>query len=212
MKQKIVLADDHQLLLEGIKTIIEEIEDTEVIATVNSGSALLGLLADQRVSLVILDLNMPGHDGLKCLHKIKRLYSSTKVLVLTSYDQPELIQQVKDLEAEGYMTKNASSAELKEAISCVLEGKKCYPSQDKRSEAPARSAYFVDDFQKKFHLTKREVEIIGLVCREMSSKEIAAALFLSEFTVNTHRKNILRKLDIKNVAGLVNFAKENGLL
>jgi DNA-binding NarL/FixJ family response regulator len=212
MKQKIVLADDHQLLLEGIKTVVEEIDDAEIIATVNSGTELLNFLHNHRADLVLLDLNMPGHDGLKCLHIIKQLYPSTKVLVLTSYDQPEPVDQVKKLNGNGYLVKNSSSLQLKEAVRTVLEGNTYYSQPEKAQKQLNGTSYFIDDFLKKFQLTKREVDIIRLVCSELSSKQIAAELFLSEFTVNTHRKNIFRKLNIKNVAGLVNFAKENGLL
>lgn len=210
MKQKIVLADDHQLLAEGIKPIIEEIENTEIIHIANSGTELLSFLNRNSADLVILDLNIPGQDGLKCLGIIKRHYPSVKVLVLTSYNQAELISEVKKLQADGYMVKSSSSSELKEGITKVLNGSICFPEPVKEQVVNGAS-YYIDDFLKKFHLTKREVDIIRLICREMSSKQIAAALFLSEFTVNTHRKNIFRKLDVKNVAGLMNFAKENGL-
>jgi DNA-binding NarL/FixJ family response regulator len=212
MKQKIVLADDHQLLLEGIKTIIEEIEDTEIIGTANSGTDLLNFLDRHKANLVILDLNMPGKDGLKCLGIIKQLYPTTKVLVLSSYDQPELIEQARELKAEGYLVKSSSSLELKEAVIKVLDGELFFPVPQKQKKQEQESSYYMDDFVRKFQLTKREVDIVRLICNEMSSKQIAAALFLSEFTVNTHRKNIFRKLNIKNVAGLVNFAQENKLL
>jgi DNA-binding NarL/FixJ family response regulator len=212
MKQKIVLADDHQLLLEGIKTIVEEIENVEIIGTVNSGTALLTFLNQHKAHLVILDLNMPGKDGLKCLGIIKQLYPSIKVLVLSSYDQPELIEQARDLKAEGYLVKSSSSLELKEAVLNVLDGDTHYPDFQKQKKQELETSYFIDDFVRKFQITKREIDIIRLVCKEMSSKQIAAELFLSEFTVNTHRKNIFRKLNIKNVAGLVNFAQENKLL
>jgi DNA-binding NarL/FixJ family response regulator len=212
MKQKIVLADDHQLLLEGIKTIVEEIENVEITGTVNSGTALLHFLNQHKAHLVILDLNMPGKDGLKCLGIIKQLYPSIKVLVLSSYDQPELIEQARDLKAEGYLVKSSSSLELKEAVLNVLDGDTHYPDFQKQKKQEQETSYFIDDFVRKFQITKREIDIIRLVCKEMSSKQIAAELFLSEFTVNTHRKNIFRKLNIKNVAGLVNFAQENKLL
>lgn len=210
MKKKIILADDHQLLIEGIRAIINETENWEVSAELNSGTDLLNFLSRNPADLVILDLNMPGQDGLKSLNYIKQSYPNTKVLILTSYGQPELIEQVKKMNADGFLIKNSSSAELKEAITAVLNDVSFFPS--KKQEQTIHASYFVDDFLKKYQLTKREVDIIKLVCKEMSSKQIAAELFLSEFTVNTHRKNIFRKLDVKNVAGLVNFATENGVL
>jgi DNA-binding NarL/FixJ family response regulator len=210
MRKRVMLADDHQLLLEGIRTIIEDIGEADIVATANNGTELLGLLSKDKADLVILDLNMPGQDGLKCLSTIKRIYASVKVLVLTSYNQPELVEKVKELGADGYVIKNAAVTELKEAVQRILEGGTFFP-QVNNILLPSGS-YFFDPFLKKFQLTKREVDIIRLICSELSTKQIAAQLFLSEFTVNTHRKNIFRKLNVKNVAGLMNFAKENQLV
>jgi DNA-binding NarL/FixJ family response regulator len=209
MNQKIVLADDHQLLIEGVKIIIKEIENVEIIAEVNNSSDLLHFLSTSSADLVILDLNIPGKDGLKCLSIIKQRYPQIKVLILTSYNQPELIKEVKLMKADGFIVKNSSSSELKSAITQVLNGEKFFAKEKEQDEVS--SLYFVDDFLKKYQLTKREVDIIKLVCSGMTSKEIAGNLFLSEFTVNTHRKNIFRKLNVQNIAGLMNFAKENGL-
>lgn len=211
MKRQVVLADDHQLLIDGIRAVIDEIENTRVAATVNSGTELLHYLERHQADLVILDLNMPGQDGLKCLHIIKQLYPSTKVLVLTSYNQPELIDDVRKRKADGYLVKNASSSLLKEVVSAILDGQEYYPPKEVAKPLPESSPFF-DEFLKKYQLTRREVDIIRLVCSEMSSKQIAAELYLSEFTVTTHRKNIFRKLDVKNVAGLVNFAREHQLI
>ncbi len=211
MRRQVVLADDHQLLAEGIKTIIEEIEEVTITSTVHNGTDLLNFLDKNTADLVILDLNMPGMDGLKCLDIIKQLYPATKVLILTSYNQPEIIEEVKKLQADGFIVKQSSAAQLKEAVIKVLEGNKYFPATPVAGTID-KSSFFFDDFLKKFQLTKREVDIIRLICKEMSSKEIAAELFLSEFTVTTHRKNIFRKLNVKNVAGLMNFAKENNLV
>ena len=210
MKIRVALADDHQLLLEGVKTILEKIEHIEIAATFNRGSDLLHYLDKNRVELVLLDLNMPGQDGLKCLGIIKKLYPLVKVLVLSSYDQPELIGEVKKMNGDGYVVKNAGEGELSEAINNIISGQTYFP--EKQTAVTHEESYFFDAFLKKFQLTRREVDIIRLVCAEMSTKQIAAALFLSEFTVNTHRKNIFKKLGVKNVAGLMNFAKENQLV
>lgn len=211
MKRQVVLADDHQLLIDGIKAVVEEIENTTVATTVNSGTELLNYLDRHKADLVILDLNMPGQDGLKCLHIIKQLYPSTKVLVLTSYNQPELMDEARKRKADGYLVKNTSSALLKDVVNAILNGQEYFPPKD-TVKPLAESSPFFDEFLRKYQLTKREVDIIRLICREMSSKQIAAELFLSEFTVTTHRKNIFRKLDIKNVAGLINFAREHELI
>ena len=208
---KIILADDHQFLLEGIMTVLKEMPAVQVVAAVNNGHELMEILAKQQPDLVIFDLNMPGYDGLQCLQKIKKGYPHIKTLVLTNYSQPELIEEVNQKQADGYLVKNSTAAELKEAIENILAGKKHFPVTHEINSLPG-NAYFFDDFLKKYQLTKREVGIIRMICQEMSSKEIAENLFLSELTVTTHRRNILRKLEVKNVAGLVNFAKQYSLL
>jgi DNA-binding NarL/FixJ family response regulator len=211
MTNKIVLADDHQFLLEGIMTVLKELPSLEIVAAVNNGVDLIAAVAKHTPQLVILDLNMPGYDGLQCLQKIKTDAPLIKVLVLTNYNQPELVDEVRKMRADGFLVKNSSAALLKEAIGMILSGQEYFPDAAELKTVPDDS-YFFDDFLKKYQLTKREVGIIRMVCKEMSSKQIADHLFLSELTVNTHRRNILRKLEIKNVAGLINFAKENLLL
>lgn len=208
---KIILADDHQLFIEGVRTVLEELKDVEIIATVNNGVELMELFRKSETDLVMLDLNMPKLDGLKCLREIKAVRPQTKVLVLTNYSQPELIEEVKQLKADGFLIKNSTASELRDTVARIISGEKIFAETSKTSVLDEGS-YFFDDFLKKFKLTRREVDIIRLVCQEYSSKQIAATLHLSEFTVNTHRKNIQRKLNVKNVAGLVAFAKEHHLV
>lgn len=211
MIYKIVLADDHQFLLEGIQAVLKGMPEVEIVATAQNGYELMDVVAQHKPALVVLDLNMPGYDGLQCLQKIKTDHTGIKVLVLTNYNQPELVEEVKKMQADGYLLKNSSAIQLKTAIKEIIDGKKHFPAANELKTVPDDS-YFFDDFLKKYQLTKREVEIIRMICREMSTKEIAASLFLSELTINTHRRNILRKLEVKNVAGLINFAKHNQLL
>ena len=208
---KIILADDHQLFIEGVRSVIEEIKDVEIITTVNNGAELMEAFRTHHADLVMLDLNMPKLDGLKCLKEIKSERPVTKVLVLTNYSQPELVEEVRQLKADGFLIKNSTASELKESVTKIIAGEKVF-AQSSKSAVLDEGSYFFDDFLKKFKLTRREVDIIRLVCREFSSKQIAATLHLSEFTVNTHRKNIQRKLNVKNVAGLVSFAREHHLV
>lgn len=211
IKNKIIIADDHRFLLDGIITVLKTMPDVEIVATAQNGFELMDAVAKEKPSLVILDLNMPGYNGLQCLQKIKASYPGVKVMVLTNYNQPTLVEEVKKMKADGYLIKNSSATGLKEAVVKILSGEKHFPDISALRKLPDDS-YFFDDFLKKFQLTKREVDIIRLICEEMSTKEIASKLFLSELTINTHRRNILRKLEIKNVAGLMNFAKQHQLL
>lgn len=210
MPVRLLIADDHQLLIDGLIAVLQENPAWEILEPVNNGRALLGRLAETRVDFVLLDLNMPQIDGVRALQTIKREFPHVKVLVLTNYNQPQLLAEVKKLGGDGYLLKNAPATELKTAINAILDGG-TYFEELIPSQAPL-PAYFLDEFMKKYHLTKREVEIIRMVGSELTSKEIGNELCISELTVNTHRKNILRKLECKNTAGLLNFAKQHGIL
>jgi DNA-binding NarL/FixJ family response regulator len=132
----------------------------------------------------------------------------TDVLVFTNYNQSRLIQDARDLGARGYLLKNSPSHVLKEAIATVAAGGTWFGEV---KEAADTKGLFVDDFMKKYQITMREVEILRLIARGRTSRQISQELYLSEFTVNAHRRNICRKLEIYTPVGLVNFAREQGL-
>jgi len=201
---KIIIADDHHLLVQGLVAVLHEMNNIEVVATVTNGKEVVEKVTFYQPHLVVLDLNMPGNDGINCLRIIKSLRLPVKVLVLTNYNQPELIDHVKKMGAEGFMTKNTTSAELKEVISKILLGGKHFPEEALVSGGEEPS-FFMDGFLKKHQLTRREVAIIKMICKEMSSKDIANALFLSELTVKTHRRNIMKK-----PLSLTNMMPEHG--
>ncbi len=207
---RILIADDHQLLTDGLVAMLKENPGWEIQEPVNNGRALLEKLAGSRADVVVLDLNMPLLDGIRTLEILRAQYPSVKVLVLTNYNQPQLLAEVRKLGANGYLLKNAPASVLKTAITTIAAGGEWFEElQPQESQLPP---YFLDEFMKKYQLTKREVEIIRMVGSELTSREIGTQLSISEFTVNTHRKNIMRKLALKNIAGLLNFAKEHGLL
>jgi DNA-binding NarL/FixJ family response regulator len=206
---KLIIADDHPLLIEGLISILSEVKDLEILEPVNNGNQLISSLTLIPADIVLLDLNMPKLDGIKTLPILRRDFPDLKVIVLTNYDQPQLIEEVKKIGAHGYLLKNSPSTILKNAIARVLNGEFCF--DDKFLPAKENSPYFIDDFMKKYQLTRREVEIIKMIAKEFTSKEIGESLFISEFTVSTHRRNIMKKLNSKNVAGLLKFARQHGL-
>lgn len=209
-KNRIILADDHQFMLEGVQSILKEEASLDIVATAQNGHQLIDAVIREKPDLVVLDLNMPGYDGLQCLKKIKLGFPLVKVLVLSNYSQPDLINKIKKMQADGYLSKNSSANELRNAIGTVLSGG-CYFQHTEETPVVQEDSHYFDEFLKKYQLTKREVGILRLVCEGMTTKEIASTLFLSELTVNTHRRNILKKLGVKNVAGLVNFAKQHNI-
>jgi len=205
---KIFIADDHQILIDGIISFFNELDGFEVIGSANDGLNLLQEIATKTPDIILLDLNMPKLDGISTLKKLRESYPNIKVIILSNYNQSQLIKETKALGANGYVLKNGSKSDLLTAIEAAHNGKYHFPEE---KVVPETKTYFTDEFLKKHHLTKREIEIIKLVCQELSSKEIGEKLFIAEFTVTTHRRNILGKLNLKNTPALINFAKENGI-
>ncbi|HSZ87648.1 MAG TPA: response regulator transcription factor [Puia sp.] len=209
MALKLVIADDHPLLVDGLKQVLEEIKNVEVVATAGNGFELINVLRKTSVDMVLLDLQMPKIDGIDSLKILKKDFPKLKIVVFTNYGQLKLIKEIKSLGANGYLLKNSTSTILKEAVNAVASGKSWY--QDLNTEVK-QSVLLTNDFMKKYQLTEREAEIIGKIAEGLTTKEIASQLYVSEFTINTHRRNICRKLNIYTPVGLLNFAKEHGLV
>jgi len=208
---KIIIADDHPLLVDGLRRVLEEMEDVEVFEPVGDGRRLLFRLRQSPVDMVLLDLQMPHLDGLETLRILQKEFPHLKVLVFTNYNQPKLLREARNLGARGYLSKSCTSQELKEAVRTVEDGGTWFPVESPAA-ADDSPSLFVNDFMKKYQITQREVEIIRKIAQGYTTKEIGEQLYVSEFTINAHRRNICRKLDIYTPVGLVNFAKEHGLV
>ena len=208
MALKLIIADDHPVLVDGLKKVLEEIEGLSVADTVDNGRHLIARLWQTPVDMVLLDLHMPHLDGIETLKLLRTEFPRLKVLVFTNYNQPRLLREVRLLGAKGFLLKSSTSIMLKDAVRTVASGGTWFAEE---TSAPA-SEQFIDEFMKKYQVTQREVEIIRKIAEGYTTKEIGEQLFISEFTINAHRRNICRKLDIYTPVGLVNFAKEHGLV
>ncbi len=206
-----MIADDHPLLVEGLTTVLEEIRDACLLPPANNGKSLIAQLRASPADILLLDLNMPKMDGIESIKIIRKEFPQTKVIVFSSYNQPKLVAEVKALGAVGFLPKSSTSAIIKEAVVAVAAGADWFPEEG-MPEEPGRPPQLTDDFARKYQLTKREIEIIGMIASGLTTKEISRKLFLSEFTINAHRRNIARKLNIYTPVGLLNFARENGLI
>ncbi|MEO7046185.1 MAG: response regulator transcription factor [Ferruginibacter sp.] len=209
-KIKLFIADDHQILVDGLISFFQDTENIDVIGFANDGTTLLRKLFTERPDIILLDLNMPLLDGIKTLDLLKKDYSNIKILILSNYNQSQLVMEARAKGADGYILKNGSKNELMDAIESIMNGKTYFNLDELKTDKEVPKVY-TDEFMRKYMLTKREVEIIKLLCNEMNSREIGEKLFISEYTVNTHRRNILSKLDIKKTAGLINFARQNNI-
>ena len=207
--QHLIIADDHPMMIDGLIKVLDELPDIKVSGISGNGKELLSLIRKVPVDIILLDLQMPEMDGIEALKIIRKDFPRIKIIVFTNYDQPKLIRDIRAHGANGYLLKNSSSFVLKEAIRAVASGENWFKEiiPEKKEDDQ-----FVSDFSKKYQLTERETEIIIHVTSGLTTKEIASLLFLSEFTINTHRRNICRKLNVYTPIGLMNFAKAHGLV
>ncbi len=208
-KVKIYLVDDHQMLIDGLKAIISSEKDFEIV-----GECTLPLLAFEQIQLlkpdiVLTDINMPELSGVELVRKLKPRVSNTKFIALSMFGERSYIKDMLQAGVSGYILKNTGREELVKAINLVMQGHEFFSEE---VEAVIESNPVNDEKINTIHLTEREVDIIDCIAKEMTNAQIAETLFISERTVETHRKNIFRKTGIKGVIGLVKFALDKGFI
>lgn len=204
----VIMADDHAILLDGLSALVDRQEDLHVVGTASDGAGALELLAAHPdTQLLITDHSMPGMSGLELVTQVRKRYPDVKIIVLTMHDELHLYLEMEKAGVDGYVLKKDSQIELLEAIQAIrnLAG---YISPALRPVI--RKAASEPESPKT--LSRREKEILALIVKEYTNQQIAEALFISEFTVETHRKNIFRKTGANSLVGLVNFAHANGLI
>ncbi|WP_298761408.1 response regulator transcription factor [uncultured Psychroserpens sp.] len=205
---KILIVDDHQLFIDGIKSILSKSIDIETIGEANNGLEVLKLLeGGLQPDVILTDIRMPIMDGTTLTKTLSKEYPKLKVLALSMFDQTVDVIEMLEAGANGYVTKNVDKSELDLAIHTVVKGDYFF------------SANLPKDIQDWFHnesippdnqlLTKREIEILQLIVKGRTSLQMAKHLSLSKYTIDTHRKNIHKKLGIKSNTGLVNYALKN---
>ena len=201
---KILIADDHQIVLDGLKMVLSAREDFEVVGEASNGLEVLEFVSKNKVDIVVLDINMPEMDGIKCAKKIKADYPNIKVIILTMYAQKSFVEEIVKIGIDGCLLKNNTGKELSDAIARVHSGKSYYDQIQNFSK---------DDKElKEYSLSEREIEIIRKLGDGLTSSQIADALFISEHTVKTHRKNILKKLNLHSSSELIQYALNNGII
>jgi DNA-binding NarL/FixJ family response regulator len=199
----IAIADDYQLFRDGLKLLLPHEEKIQVIWTAQNGKQVLSEMQTQQPDILLLDIQMPELNGIDVLQEVAKKYPRVKVIMLSMYVEKVYIEKVFQLGAAGYLLKNAGNEELVHAIKMVYDGHKYF--------APEITQALMNN-KEEIRLTKREEEVLILIAKEMSNPDIAAKLFLSVETVNSHRKNLMRKLDVKNTAGLVKYAIQHKLI
>lgn len=209
----IFIADDHQMFVDGLKRLLQTRKEFHIVGEAYDGASALHFLQNNQVDVLILDINMPGMDGMEVTKQVHSRFPAVKVLILSMYTDATFAKTLMEQGAAGYLIKNTGKEELFEAIHCVVENGQ-YISKEVAIKSPliAENKPAREDFGKTYNLTKREGEILKLLVQGKTSPEIAESLYLATYTVDTHRKNLLRKLNVKNTAGLVRFAIVHDLM
>lgn len=215
-KIKVVIADDHQIFIEGIKSLIRDSEKVSLVGEARDGETLMQVLKLKGPDVVLMDVSMPNMNGIEATRKIRLQFPAMKILGLTMSDDADSVSEMMRAGALGYLLKTTGKAELINAISHVYRGEKYLSSEmsmkliekmfDENDKEPVVTT------PRKAEITKRELDIVRLIAQELTNVEIAKKLNNSPMTIITHRKNLLRKLGVKNTAGLVKYAVMNGLL
>ncbi|HNL85282.1 MAG TPA: response regulator transcription factor [Chitinophagales bacterium] len=210
LKVKIVLVDDHQMLIDGLKAILSQYNDIQILKTYTNGHLLVAEINELKPDLVLTDISMPVIDGYELTKEIKKINPEIQVIALSMSGDITSINKMLDAGISGYVLKNAGNEELVDAIHKVAEGKMHF--SDEVLAEMSRSANTKQTKQDKINLSDREIEILKLISLEHNNAEIADLLFISERTVETHRKNMMRKTNSKTMIGLLRTAMEHKLI
>jgi DNA-binding NarL/FixJ family response regulator len=209
---RIIIADDHQMFIDGIKSLLNTNKQVKVIGEANDGNGLLELMGKNEPDLILMDVNMAGMDGIEATKQVRKNYPAVKVLMLTMFNTRDYIEKVLKAGAQGYILKNTGKEELNHAIEKVMNGESYFSKEVTERimeglQGKKASAY--DPMMVE--LTEREKDVLKLIAKELTTQEIADQLFISFNTVETHRKNLISKLNVRNIAGLVKYAVQQGL-
>lgn len=213
---KVLIVDDHQIMIDGIKSMLEDNERIFVAGEANNGLEALGFLSVTLVDVVLMDVEMPIMNGIDASKQIRLRFPDIKILALTTYDEKSIINTMLDLGVNGYILKNINREVLVNAIETVAAGQ-TYLGSDVKIAMVKNKSIDVQSFPKEEitsteNLSGREMDVLKAVVNGLSNKEIASSLFISPKTVETHRNNIMKKLEVHNTASLVKKAIKSGLI
>ena len=210
---RVIIADDHAVVRQGIRIVLEDVPGLEVLAEAGDGEEVLALLADHQPDLLVLDISMPKKNGLEVAKELRSQGSEVGILVLSMHDNPEYVLEAVRAGADGYILKDVGPSELREAVQAVVEGREYFTDRVTHQLSVALREELERERQrsKLDQLTGREREVLVRVAKGRTNREIAEEFGISPRTVETHRERVMAKLRIHTVAGLTRFVVENGL-
>lgn len=209
---KILLVDDHQVIIDGLNALLSGVEGMRVVSTANNGKEALEILNILSVDVVVMDIDMPVLNGLETTIKIREKGLNVKVLILSMHCNKGMINQLIETGVDGYLIKNSGKDEITSTIRKVAAGEKYFSSDVTISLSQTDTANKTGDKNPVTDLSDREIEILKLISEGYTNKEIGQKLFISHRTVDTHRTNMMKKIGVNNIAGLISYAIKNGIV
>lgn len=209
-KIKIVIVDDHNLVAEAWKALLNDESDLSVVGTAKCANSALSICLQEMPDVVLMDINLKDSNGLEATEMICNKIAKVKVVGLSLHDDISIVKQLMSRGASGYLSKNSSKTELVEAIHTVMSGD-VYLDESIRNKLYRETLVFPNETEKrKKELTAKEIEIVKFIANGITSKQMAEQLFVSIRTIETHRHNVLKKMNLQNAAQLSSWARENG--
>ena len=205
---KILLVDDHAIVADGLEMLLQAVEGFEVVKKLTTGDFALAYLKQFPIDIMITDYAMPDMDGVTLVKQAKTAHPTLKIIVLTMHDEVTMIREMLNAGVDGYVLKKYAQQEIVNAIETVNNGRQYFSNEVNKA---LLSALLPEEMPEN-RVTEREMEVLKLLAKEFTSKQIAEQLFISERTVETHRKNLMRKTGAHNAIGLVRYAYEKKLL
>lgn len=207
-KTRLVIVDDHQLIIDGIRALLRDEESIQIVGEASNGKKAIEVIDLLETDVVLLDIDMPVMDGIETSKILHQKYPKLAIIILSMHAEKGLIKNLVEIGVKGYLLKNSSRAEILKALNEVMEGNSYFSPEvtlsllNKSTENGSR--------QSEINLTNREEEVLRLIASGFTNKEIGEKLFISHRTVDTHRTNLMKKLDVNNLAGLVSYAIKHG--
>lgn len=214
---KVHIADDHQILIDGIIAVLNLEDDIEVVGFSLNGAQAVKWFKKNKADILILDINMPEMDGIEVLHELNKMKKNPGVIILSSYDDIKLVKEVLQIGARGFVPKKSAGEHIVNAVRKVAANEQYFTDDIKETmmktllNSPVKDNVSQDGVLIR-SLTKRELQVLKLVAQQYSTREIASELHISESTVETHRKNLMKKIRVKNSVGLAIFALKNEVI
>ncbi|KXH84347.1 response regulator [Chryseobacterium kwangjuense] len=208
MDTQIAILDDHPILVQGLKMMLDHEKDFNIVATFLNGNDIVNFMTDHRVDVILLDVTLPDKDGIELCREIKSAFPECRIIMLSNHMERSIIMKCMQNGANGYLLKNISVSDLLQSIKEVMAGNIVFCNDTKKIISKILSNQPIEPI----HLTKREKQIIRLLAQGKTSNNIAQELFLSPLTVDTYRKNLLQKFQVKNSAELVSMAIQKNII